>query len=850
MAQDKFDFSQLGKMTAKQEKLPINPIEIFEKLPSLPGTHNDLWRGQTDALKGWDAHRKSPDVLIALNTGAGKTLVGSLIAQSLHNEGVENVVYVCATIDLVKQTSLAAKGIGIQHTTRIEGGFDNDLFETGKAFCITTYQALFSGITTFRGTRSPGAIIFDDAHVAEGMIRDQFSLRISPSDNNELLQSIARVFDPHFLKIDRQGLFQQALGSGSQSAILASPGAVRENSAALAALFANPKVAEQLQFKFPLNHLRDHLKSCAVIFANGECEITPPFLPVSTLPFFGPTVRRVYLSATLQYKTDFVRAFGREPSHVIEPKNDAGNGERLILLANTLGNSGADLIAKTFSASNKILIAVPNYLVADKWKTTAIPPKREDFTNELNKFRGAATGAFVLVSRVDGIDLPHDTCRLMMIDGLPAGGSLLERYLWLYLNMKNLFASRMANRLAQLFGRINRGRNDYGVFFVEGRDVSIWISNDRNVALLPDLLRQQILLGRFVQEKMNIKTIGDVRQVVDLILKRDEGWLAAYGDNIEKGQISAESTTKADQIEGGLLTAAKAEADYIRHSWQSEIVEARMVLEASIEATTRADTRLGGWHNVWLGGCYEAEGDIESAMNSYRRARAQLGVNFVVPEARQVRDGTPLEPLNPFASNVDAIAGLSSDEGFNKEFRKLKASLQNLDGGSTNQMEEATRALGAFLGFTASRPDNDDDVGPDVLWLDGVNKLSLPFELKTDKNHPAQYNKKEIGQAHNSYEWTQKTFGDHKCLGLLIVGPKGICTDEATPNEQMFLAVPTRFVEVRERVFGIIQDVRRGLPLNRRNRIIEKCHADEWRLDKLFEFLKDEALVKLKKTVD
>ena len=45
------------------------------------------------------------DVLITLNTGAGKTIVGLLIAQSLVNEKIENVIYVCSTIDLVFQTA-------------------------------------------------------------------------------------------------------------------------------------------------------------------------------------------------------------------------------------------------------------------------------------------------------------------------------------------------------------------------------------------------------------------------------------------------------------------------------------------------------------------------------------------------------------------------------------------------------------------------------------------------------------------------------------------------------------------------------------------------------------------------
>jgi superfamily II DNA or RNA helicase len=142
------DFSKLG--STKKAPAPLSPIKIFETLPSLSGTFNDLWRGQDKALSEWHANRNEQDVLVSLNTGAGKTIVGLLIAQSLVNEGLSNVLYVCSTIDLVRQTAEEAKRIGIDHTTRVRREFSNDLFETGKSFCITTYAALFNGHSALR----------------------------------------------------------------------------------------------------------------------------------------------------------------------------------------------------------------------------------------------------------------------------------------------------------------------------------------------------------------------------------------------------------------------------------------------------------------------------------------------------------------------------------------------------------------------------------------------------------------------------------------------------------------------------------------------------------------------------
>ena len=66
-------------------------------------------------------------------------------------------------------------------------------------------------------------------------------------------------------------------------------------------------------------------------------------------------------------------------------------------------------------------------------------------------------------------------------------------------------------------------------------------------------------------------------------------------------------------------------------------------------------------------------------------------------------------------------------------------------------MEEATRVFGEILGFVATRPDNDVGTGPDVLWIDESSATCIAFELKTDKDDPATYWKKEIGQGHDHF---------------------------------------------------------------------------------------------------
>jgi hypothetical protein len=115
------DFNRLSR--PKATAAPLDPAEIFAKTPNLNNAPNSLWAGQAEALKFWHRHRGNEDVAVLLNTGAGKSIVGVLIAQSLVNEQIGPVVFACSTIDLVSQTARECDRLGIAYTKRVEGGF-------------------------------------------------------------------------------------------------------------------------------------------------------------------------------------------------------------------------------------------------------------------------------------------------------------------------------------------------------------------------------------------------------------------------------------------------------------------------------------------------------------------------------------------------------------------------------------------------------------------------------------------------------------------------------------------------------------------------------------------------------
>ncbi|MDB5665462.1 MAG: helicase c2 [Cypionkella sp.] len=354
-------------------------------------------------MREWDKVRGQSDVVLSLTTGAGKTIVGLLIAQSLVNEGIRNVVYLCSTNDLVAQTSDEARKIGIGHTTRAYGKWSNDLFETEKGFCITNYAALFNGHSMIARRHRPEAIIFDDAHVAESVMRDAFTLKIKNAEHAPLYRPITNLFADDFAALAIRSRFEKAAGSGGGEMVMATPRAMISRASQLGQIIESDG-AEYQDLAYARAHLADHLAACSLVISDGVIEIAPPFVPTLALRGFQSGVRRVYLSATLQSQVEFVRAFGRKPSTVVQPETDAGNGERLIIDGRKLdGGFGPDFV-RSLAKRRKAVVAVPSYGRAQRWGGLSTPPKVERFTEELNSFRKAQNGVFTLVSRADGID--------------------------------------------------------------------------------------------------------------------------------------------------------------------------------------------------------------------------------------------------------------------------------------------------------------------------------------------------------------------------------------------------------------------------------------------------------------
>ncbi|HJV47180.1 MAG TPA: hypothetical protein VJ824_15795 [Bacillota bacterium] len=90
----------------------MNPIKIYDGLSK--SKVNDLWRGQYLALDQLHQQRSVPHLVVNLNTGERKTVIGLLEGQSLTNETRGPVFYLCGSNQLIRQTAESTGNLGLK----------------------------------------------------------------------------------------------------------------------------------------------------------------------------------------------------------------------------------------------------------------------------------------------------------------------------------------------------------------------------------------------------------------------------------------------------------------------------------------------------------------------------------------------------------------------------------------------------------------------------------------------------------------------------------------------------------------------------------------------------------------
>lgn len=743
----------------------IDPVELFRRMPKPKGV-NDLYSSQSEVLSNWFARRKERDTIIKLHTGGGKTMVGLLIAQSTMNELGGPVLYLAPTKQLVKQTLEKAQGMGIPAVSYISGQNLHEDFVNGKAVMVASYHALFNGFSKFgiqgrQNIQQVSAIILDDAHAAFPVVRDCFTFELPSNEvNREEYLEICSIFRKSFIDIDRVGTFDEVI-DGDENIVLEVPyWAWKDYSDTVRTKLTSSNIKQGISW--PL--LRDNFHLCHAFVSRQSFSITPIQPMINMFPTFSEAPRRIYMSATIADDSDIVRTFNVSEEAVknsLSSKSVAGISERMILVPDLMSfsfQSPADpsrLLSWVVENNCGAVILVPSDKRAENWKGTAKFAKGSTQVEQIvsDMQRGKELGPVVFSNRYDGIDLPGNSCRLLIMDGLPMGTSSYEVYRATALMGGEAMSRMMAQRIEQGLGRGARGFSDYCVDILVGADLTGWIGKNVNFSYFTSATKAQIEMGISISKE--VENLHDLSKVIAQSLSRDSDWLDYYSEELVD-YLDQDQLVKPD------VSFALVERKAV-NLWQDGYHDkAISKITKFLHENSKTDIKGKGWLEQLIARIAYSWDNKELAVEYQKQAYSD-NRNLFRPLVKPAY--VPLTvPGSQATTIVDNIGDYRNRRSLLKKIENIAAYLT--PNATSNQFEQALADLGEVIGFTTERFD-EDGVGPDVLWLLD-NYTGIVFEAKSRKKEANAFRKNEHGQLLVAEKWFKENYPKWSSIGVSV----------------------------------------------------------------------------------
>lgn len=742
------DFSRF-EQAGPSDRQPRHPRDVFAALPRRRG-YEYLRGPQDQILDQWSVRRGERDLVVKLNTGGGKTVVGLLIAQCSLEEGEGPVAYLVPDHYLAEQVRTEAAALGIN----VAADADSYEFRAKRAILVDVFQKLVNGQSVFGvGGSSPkvprfelGTVVIDDAHTCIARAEEVFRLQI-PADS-PAHDRLLELFRGTLEQQSQNGMLD--LAAGRRSALLQVPYWAWQDRQREVVEIVHP-ITDVAPYCFSWPLIVDVLPWCRTVFTAEGVEIAPDHLPIDVVTGFAQARRRVYLTATLADDGVLVKDFNADPATIVSPvapANAGDIGDRLILLpAEVVPDAAADevrgLVAEIAQQRNVVVI-VPSKPRAEVWKQLGAEVlDRDSIKAGIERLRAnPRLGLMVLVNRYDGVDLPDDACHVLVVDGLPEALGGLDRLDEAQLTGSIALLRRQIQRIEQGMGRAVRSNDDHCVVLLLGSRLTERLLRAGAEEALSPATRAQMQLSREVATAIRGKGFKELRAVVDQVLERDKGWLAASRSRLSTLRYT---TLSVDQV----TIARRAAFDAAASGRPNEAPEK---LQSAL-TSANADKVLRGQLLQELA-MYEHSVDPIAAQLTQRGAnesnrallRPATGVSYA-------KLGTPTQEQGAAASSW--LQGRYSSGG---ELRLgFNALLSDLTWGPrAEQFEAAMQDLAFHLGFAGQRPEREIGRGPDNLWALNDGSFLVIEDKSGAREHPVY--KDDAKQLSNSMDWFKEQY--------------------------------------------------------------------------------------------
>lgn len=792
---------------------PGNPEALYGALKVSDPDLSSLWSQQADALRAYETeHRDSSNVALELPTGAGKTLVGLLIAEWRRRQTNARVAYLCPTRQLAAQAAAKAGGYGIDAVllTGANRGWSSEsrlAFHNASSIAISTYAHIFNSASRLGGCET---LIFDDAHAGEEPVASAWTISVNRAAGQlyyALLAPLRQALPKSFAAMVSDDTLDPAR---RQEVEIVLPHALAEAEVGMReALDAHTSPEAEASSHFAAMMIGTHLDSCVAFVSHQRVELRPMVAPTFQLDAFSKPAQRVYMSATLGAAGELERSFGvaaidRVPAP--EGWRRQGSGRRLIVLTDA-DRDPEELIKEALVGASKGMIIAPSERKLQQLSNLVAPEGFNTYDKQrIEEFKKADCALLAMANRYDGIDMPNDACRVLLLAGLPQQTHLQENFIAERLGARRVLSERIRTRLVQGMGRCTRNRHDYAVVLLSGDDLSEFISREEELCSVRPDLQSELRLAFDYAEDPSV----DPRELITAFLDRDESW-----DPIE-AHLQQQAEVLTQELPAGSDVLEKAAPDEVKAwqaAWRGDFEAAVDFGERALGVLDSAGGTLAPWRALWLSLCADwarrCAGDGPDRAQGLERAAlaAASGTRWLPtfgdpPPVPQV--GTDFDRRAHQAARYLRALGV---RGARFE-EKVAGMLDRLGSTEATGYEIALLELGQILGFEAARP--NDEADPDVAWRDGP-ELWLVFEAKTEESPDGPLSADDVRQAETHPRWVENELGwtppEHSVLA--IVCPKSTIHSAAkkVAGDQV-LVDPATVSEIASRAADAARSVR------------------------------------------
>lgn len=741
------DFGKITMGNAVDTILP--PREIFNALPKKNAAKFQYPRDvQSQVWAKWFDLRNQESSIIKMNTGSGKTVVGLLILKSCLNENKSPAVYICPDKYLVRQVIDAADEIGIEVTDDAR----SHRFLSGKAILVANIYKLVNGKSVF-GVGDEGckikisSLLIDDAHACIETIEEQFSIKVP--NTSDAYQQIFSLLKTSLLEQCESKAIE--IESGDISSYLhVSYWAWQANHAQILRILSNHSSDEFLLFKWPL--LKEFLKLCNCVISGNDIEISPYSIPLHVVPSIQGADRKIFMTATLLDDSILSTHFGIDESSItsaIFPDSAGDVGDRMILLPQVINTEISDDETKSFckevSKTHNVVVIVPSGPRASFWRDSAdLILSTENLYDGIEMLKSGHVGLTILLNRYDGVDLPGDACRMLVIDGLPDVRKKIDKIDQVVLMGATRGINKIMQRIEQGMGRGVRSNDDYCAVLLTGHTLTSILYSEGTINKFSPATKAQFDLSEQVARQIHGKTYKEIMDTIELCFSRNQQWVST-----SKGALASLKYSEAQDIDKVSVQMRRSYDEALNNNYTKSFYILNTLL-----STINNKIEKGYIKQI-----------TASYINLYDQVEAQRMQKSAIDDNRRV--------LKPIAGiEYHKISGTTYDQAvacsrfLTEKYRdpnmlivdvnRLTENLQFKED-SSNIFEESFKMLARYIGLESQRPELEYKKGPDVLWhLE--NASFLVIECKNEATS-GTISKDYCNQLNGSAVWFENKYG-------------------------------------------------------------------------------------------